>query len=514
MILAAILLLLGIMWAASIIGYVISLPFVKYLGPNSIILGHIGIFAVFCVVAIPIASGMLLITRWFSRYRIPQKWKSSMRLTWVVSLVVASFLFFNRIMAYNHMTQTVTSETLSGDYESLNLTTSIDPENNIYNTIVLPHLKLTNNGLLCDNIQYQIYPSKTNQFEIDKVVSAFGANIQQSEKNSTLINSNFTVKDNNLFIPTDFRIHKSGVYRGQGIIYKIYIPIGKQISFDKRIANRINNRPFDNESAHPKNFENYTWSMTKDGLLSSEWDKEYRTERIIDVTTLQNINIEGYLRTKIVYAKTPSIKLTGPKSEIDRIENVTTSDATSLIVNGRISDKVKLEISTPELLTIQARQLNTLRIEGFKQKEMEITYQDNGEVSVYIDVDNLTCNIDGRSTFNFIGSSNNFIINGKNYPRVNAEKFKSKHTKINGILRSRSTIHASEILKYSNGNTHQIKVYGNPSINQEEEAPASDIPVTNNVEIKTDSDSQKLKSEIENQNNEKVNNTLKTNETK
>ena len=275
------------------------------------------------------------------------------------------------------------------------------------------------------------------------------------------------MKDNVLRLPKDFRIKRGRKFRGQHVEYIIHVPEGKNVEFDPSIADIIWHHGYFRDGIRPKNLEKYVWTMTDEGLASVGWDKEYRAERFIDSESLENLNIDGRITTTISYGEKQEILLKGPRKEIEEIEHVVTDGTMSLITGEWISNRVTLEIKTPKLSSLQAKGLRSLKIEGFKQKEMELNFSTNRyttEVKIYVDVENLTCNVGGSNEVSLLGSGKELTVNVLDGSRIIAEHYKVDKATVTGIIYNNSSFYALESFDCPDRERHSVTLYGNPEL--------------------------------------------------
>jgi hypothetical protein len=271
------------------------------------------------------------------------------------------------------------------------------------------------------------------------------------------------LKDNVLKLPKTFRIKRGSKFRAQYVQFIIHLPEGKKVTFDKSIANIIWDHGYFRDGIRPKNLENYEWTMTDEGLASVGWDKQYKAERYIDAKSVENLNIEGRIATTISYGEKTEILLKGPKTEIDKFEIVETDGATSLIVDGWLSNRVTLDIKTPKLNSLHAKSIRSLKIEGFKQQDMELNLSGKRylkEIKVYVDVENLTCNVGGSNNLMLLGSGKNLLVNILDGSSVTAENFKAENVIVKGNIYSNSSFYASESFDIPSNDRHRITLYG------------------------------------------------------
>ena len=433
------------------------------------IFSSIGGLAIFVTVGIPILGLMLLITRWFSSYRIPEKWRTNLRLTWIISFVLAVLTVLGTVSSFNQEADVSAIEKYGNNDEVLLITKKPTKYHKPLGFIgaALPSLTYTRGGLIDENVHFDVIKSKGDEIVVETNLHAHGRSFSEAQSLVKNINATHELVDNVLKIPKDFRINKGDKFRSQRVQFVIHIPEGKNVKFDKSVADIIWDHGYFRDRIRPKNLEKYVWTMTDKGLASVGWDKEYRAERFIDANSLENLNISGKIATTIQFGDKTEILVTGPKTEIEKIEKVETDGATSLIVGGWLSDRVTLQIKTPILNSLQAKDLKSLKIEGFKQKEMELNFSGKRqwtEINAYIDIENLVCNVGGSNVITLLGSGQDLMVNILDGSRIVAEQYKAKNVTVKGNIYNNSSFYASDSFKCPEHEKHSITLYGNAEL--------------------------------------------------
>jgi len=482
------LLVFGVTWAAWIVSFVSVFPFVSYIGPSPFLFSAIGSLAVFSTIAIPLLGLMLLITRWFSTYRIPINWRTNLRLAWVVSFLVALLTGFNTAMSFNHEADLSNRVEYNNSSKALKITELPTVQDKPIGNIRLNNLSFTKGGLIDENVHFDVVKGSASDIIVETKLHSHGKSFAHAKSLASAIEVEHQLKDNVLKLPKSFNIKRGSKFRAQQVQYVIHVPEGKTIQFDKSIANKIWDHGYFRDGIRPKNLENYDWTMTDQGLASVGWDKEYRAERYIDAKSLENLNIDGRIATTILYGEKTEILLKGPKTEIDKIEKVETDGATSLIVDGWLSNRVTLDIKTPLLSSLQAKGVRSLKIEGFKQKDMELNFSGERyltEIKAYVDIENLTCNIGGSNDINLVGSGKNLLINILDGSSVTAEHYKAENVIVKGNIYNNSTFYASESFECPPNEKHSITLYGVAELKDSGEAEAKKDKITIKAEENT-----------------------------
>lgn len=468
LVLGVLLLTLGIAWAAWIIGYLGSFSFLSYIGPSPWILSILGRTSLFFTVGIPILGLMLLITKWFSNYRVPQKWASNMWVGWVGSFVITACAMIMTGMSFNHESEISERASFNIDSDIITVKEYTSPKNERIGIMNFDGLRQTKGGLLSNNVYFNIEKSSEDEVVIKTNVSSHGMTNEDAQNLAASIDANYIVEGSEISLPSNFKISKGNKFRGQNVHYTIYIPTGKTIKFDESLDRRYWSNSFFKSGITPSHFIDYEWEMTEEGLVSEEWNKQYQAVRQLDVKNLANLNIDGDMETYITYGSKSEIILEGNKKDLDRVEEIITADATSLKFSARRHSNVVLRVTTPRLKTLSTNNIRLLKMEGFKQEGMEVNFSGKrhraSNITGYLDVENLTFNVGGYTDLNLIGSGENLTINVLGDAKIVAENYKAKNVEVTGNLNSNSTFYASEKFAFPKHQKHRISLFGNPEL--------------------------------------------------
>ncbi|MFT4533294.1 MAG: phage shock protein PspC (stress-responsive transcriptional regulator) [Saprospiraceae bacterium] len=463
------LLVLGVLWGAWIISFLSSFSFLSYIGPSSWIMTFFGRISLFFTVGIPILGLMLWITKWFSTYRIPKKWRTNMRLGWVASFALTIAAGVMTGLSYVHSAEINQTASYNIEADVIKIAGLERAQQVNVGLFHIPGLSYrTEGGIVFGDVEYDIVKGTKDEVVITTKIKSQGKSHDDAQALAEKVDIQHKVEGDKISLHKNFEILKGDKYRAQSVHYTVHIPEGKTIKFDESLALHLDHKGFNGEY-EPRNFMDFNWTMTSEGLVSNDWENKYRATRKIDTETLANLNIDGAMETTITYGKKLEVLLKGIRADIDKVEEIITADATSLKYDKSGWDRrvIRLEIVTPNLETLHAKNLSSLKIEGFKQDAMEINYsggRSSFELDAYLDVQNLTCNIGGYNQINLIGSGEYLTMNILDGTTVNAEQYKTKSVKVTGNVNRQSSFYASESFDCPEHEKHNIKLFGNPGL--------------------------------------------------
>jgi len=149
-------LILGVIWAMLVLGYVMFLPFSSYMGPSPGILSWLGSTAALAMIGIPIFKLMMWMTRWFSNYRLSSDVNRTLRIGWVASLLITGFTAFEIASDHAEYVELEQTEIITVDDNELKLAALPMPEKQSFKVIRFFHTQYSKKGLLNDAVHIQI----------------------------------------------------------------------------------------------------------------------------------------------------------------------------------------------------------------------------------------------------------------------------------------------------------------------------------------------------------------------
>jgi len=466
-VIGALILSLGIAWAAWIIGFITSYSYLGYMGPSNWMMSTLGRMSLFFTVGIPIVGTMLLLTRWFSSYRIPQQWRTTMRLTWVASFILTAVAAISTASSFDSNTELTSQTSYEMDYGAIKIQKLNQQHLDTKGILNMFGAKYGSKGFIANDVSYNVLRGESNAVEIKKVVRSNGQSFDEAQRLAENVEADIVFDDGVITIPTKFLVKKGSKYRNQSVHFDIYIPDGHEINIDESLYRYSHGSEFFEKQNRPQRYYDYTWQMTPEGMVSDEWNKAYRATETIRPDKLTNINIDGDMMTTIEYGETPEIIIKGTRKNVDKVNQIVTGDAMSLDLPRHVSG-VSLTIKTPNLETVHAKQVQTLSIKGFDQDKMEVNFIGRSHrattLYVYGDIKDLTCNLGAYAHANLIGSGENLTINSLRTASIDAENYKVKEISLDGRLSEESTFYATDKFDYTGQSKHYITLYPNPGL--------------------------------------------------
>gem|GEM_PF-4230801 len=200
----------------------------------------------------------------------------------------------------------------------------------------------------------------------------------------------------------------------------------------------------------------------RNGLYSVDWLAKYRAEKTISLPLASRINLEGRYKVELIKGAERKAVIKGRKAYLEMIEFIATENTVSFKSDEHMHYTPTLEITVPAFDVVNAKNVEGLTIKGFSQPEMEMIYHSSGKLKAYVDVENLKCELVGRSSAELIGSGKSLEVNLHN-AYLDAQKYITESTKIEGYSRGTSSIYASKEVMYDQNMKYELEVFGRPT---------------------------------------------------
>lgn len=262
--------ILAICWLALIAVAFTGTSLIDLLGPQSIFLSYAGYISLFLLIAIPLASIMMWITRYFRSYRVGKSYKWGLSALWVASFVIVIMTG----ISIGHELRKMGFITSEVEYnlhdEPINIQLNSVEKSNDFVDIRFGPFVLSDNKVLFEDFRVNILKSETDKLRLEKIQNSFGKNKANVEQNASQITYHTDYKEGLLLLDDYIGLSKSGKYRGQDLEINIYIPKNKLITIDSQLFRYLDKVYIDNEMSRINATlrGNKTWQMTESGLRS------------------------------------------------------------------------------------------------------------------------------------------------------------------------------------------------------------------------------------------------------
>ncbi len=453
---------LGVALIVTMLGISFSLPFIKFVGPDSYFMSSLGGLSLYMTLGIPLFTLLVLIAKSLFKYKINMSWSRSLGLVWFVSLILGSLSVVDAFEEYE--TKAIVNDTYVRDIDAptIHLTMTDEYGEGIMN---MGNIQLSGDGLVIDEVHIVIEKSTDKKIYVKKVIKSRGSNKKEARKHASKVISEITINDDGVItIPKKMFIPKGEKYRGQEITYTISIPKGKNIKMDKSVSRRLHHTNFDNKYDTPYNMEQYQWEMTTDGISSAEYNYKSNFKLDLPIEILNTLFITGKFDIDLVKSDKAGISIVGEKSAVEQVIHDAINSSVHVTNPQRYSDPIKLYVYVTDLQQLTLKDIYKVRLEGLVQKNLAIYNTGSGDIYGVMEIDNLVLHLDGRQDVDLMGHGSNLELTASRNVQLHLEKYKVHSAEIKGILHNGGKIFVQESLTCNNNNLRRLNVLGNPKV--------------------------------------------------
>ncbi|MBP6567400.1 MAG: PspC domain-containing protein [Saprospiraceae bacterium] len=460
---------LGISWAASFVGLSFAAPVMFSMGPDSTFLSYLGIGSLFFTIGLPILGIMLFVARLGFGYRIHKNIKTGFWTVWFLSLFSSMFAGMSTIKDYSsrHEFNTMTDYNI----ESQDIHIAM-PEENLDHTFGIHMDKFfveKGDQWAVRDVTLKVEKSKDALVHVERFVSARGSDLSEAQQNSLYVGNDLTVNGNEISISKFLTIPRKNKYRNQSVDYVIYVPEGKNVSFDNNVKERMRESSLFSWDQIYTDMKDLKWTVKGNSVFSGEWNNLMHHKKEIAAGSYSKVIIEKGFDVIITKAEKANVNIEGHKDVVDKIYFKNLEGTLTLNTdNDEDVDGVVITIQTPSLELIHLDGVRTAKIEGFSQDNLkliskgEFNGSDETSISFFGNIKNMDISLDGDQKLTMTGQGENLEIQLDNGASINGDKYQVKTATWLGFGSENSSLHVTETLSCDDPDANHLKLIGNP----------------------------------------------------
>lgn len=460
---------LGISWAASFVGLSFAAPVLFSMGPDSTFLSYLGIGSLFFTIGLPILGIMLFVARLGFGYRIHKNIKTGFWTVWFLSLFSSMFAGMSTIKDYStrHEFNTITDYNM----ESQDIHIAM-PEENLDHTFGIHMDKFfveKGDQWAVRDVTLKVEKSKDALVHVERFVSARGSDLAEAQQNSLQVGNDLTVNGNEISISKFLTIPRKNKYRNQSVDYVIYVPEGKNVSFDNNVKERMRESSLFSWDQIYTDMKDLKWTVKGNSVFSGEWNNLMHHKKEIAAGSYSKVIIEKGFDVIITKAEKANVNIEGHKDVVDKIYFKNLEGTLTLNTdNEEDVEGVVIHIQTPSLELIHLDGVRTAKIEGFSQDNLKLICKgkfngsDETSISFFGNIKNMDISLDGDQQLTMTGQGENLEIQLDNGASINGDKYQVKTATWIGFGSENSSLHVTETLSCDDPDANHLKLIGNP----------------------------------------------------
>ena len=456
---------LGISWAASFVGLSFASPIMLAMGPQSSWIGYLGIASLYFTIGLPLLGIMLSIARLAFGYKIHPTVKTSFWTLWFLSLFTTSFGVMSTVKEYSSHYESKIMTDYTIETQDIRIVMPEENADHAFGIHLGEFITEKDNQWAFRDVNFKVEKSNDQQVHIEKIVSARGTNSTQAQQNLQYIKNDIVVNGNEISISKYITFPKSEKYRNQSIDYVIYIPEGKNVSFDNNALSRVRESSIFSWDQIGNSTEDLKWIVKSSGFYSFQWNDQHHHVKNVATGKYNKIIIQNGFDVVITQSDVSSMTFEGDKETISKIIVNNLEGTFNVKAENDINvDGIIINIKTPNIELIQFDGVKTARIEGFVQENLKlISISDyNTEIEFLGNIKNMDISLVNDQTLTMTGSGDVLDLKLQNDAKIIADKYIVKKAIWNEGNEYGSTLHVTETFSCHEPEMLEVKLLGNP----------------------------------------------------
>lgn len=460
---------LGISWAASFVGLSFAAPVLFSMGPDSTLLSYLGIGSLFFTIGLPILGLMLFVARLGFSYRINKNIKTGFWTVWFLSLFTTMFAGMSTIKDYSsrHEFNTMTDYNISDQDIHIAM-----PEENLDHTFGIHMDKFfveKGDQWAVRDVTLKVEKSKDALVHIERFISARGSDLAEAQQNSLYVSNDLKVNGNEISISKFLTIPRKNKYRNQSVDYVIYVPEGKNVSFDNNVKERMRESSLFSWDKIYTDMKDLKWTVKGNSVFSGEWNNLMHHKKEIAAGSYSKVIIEKGFDVIITKADKANVNIEGHKDMVDKLSYKNLDGTLTLHADADENmEDVVINIQTPSLELIHLDGVRSAKIEGFSQDNLKLIskgdYNGNEETSIsfFGNIKNMDISLDGNQILTLTGQGDNLDLQIQNGASVNGDKYQVKTASWTGDSSHKSSLFVTETLSCDEPESVELNLIGSP----------------------------------------------------
>lgn len=393
---------------------------------------------------------------------------------WAVNLV--SFLLIVNFVwrEFNQRTvQEIKLSQIANEIDTINIQLSKSRSDDVLNR--LGNLLVVGDEMLSEEIELNIRPSQSNEFELNQWNYARGRSSNESDELIEKISYPVQVEGNTITLPANFSIPQGTKWRDQSVRLTLKVPQGKKVNLDR--STRAIDVWVDKDRSvdHPSPVDGRVWEMRESGMVCPEHIAQTNYFKTWPERDFTKVQVEGRVGVEIRRGNEFAVKVKGRQDRADQVEVFKIGN--TLNVSSKLRrhhhDLVILDITMPSLQELDVEGTNEVVIRGFKEKEMAIRHEGDHKIKAHIDVDSLRIHQEGHNEMQISGTGRFLEADVSSGARLNTERFPVMVADLKASKRGFVKANVRQFLHREIDERSRVEVEGNPKIKQEGEEEAS-----------------------------------------
>jgi phage shock protein PspC (stress-responsive transcriptional regulator) len=311
------------------------------------------------------------------------------------------------------------------------------------------------------------------EFKLVQYFEAQGNSRQIAIENTKMVDYTVSVQDSVFTFDSNLQFKPDAIFRAQRLNMTLYVPYDYPFVLDENVANLISSYfEYDTRNGN-------TWVITKDKNLkcltcpagSSENEGEKNVAN--GLSDFDELEITGLFDVRITQGTDYTVGLVGPEREKMKYkisQHGKTLNITYLSdkkfdwrVNPINMDKIKINITMPELESLELKGAGDVVFNGFTSDNLDLSVLGAVDVEGDINVSDIVISLAGASELELRGEGNTMEATVQGASQLKAYDFHTENAMIEANGASSAKVYVTRRLEIKEGVASKVSYRGDPS---------------------------------------------------
>jgi phage shock protein PspC (stress-responsive transcriptional regulator) len=310
------------------------------------------------------------------------------------------------------------------------------------------------------------------EFKLVQYFEAQGNSRQIAIENTKMVDYHVAVEDSVFTFDSNIQFKPDAIFRAQRVKMTLFVPYDYKFVLDDNVY-RLVNTYFDWDKRHGN-----TWVISKErGLQCLTCPQEEFTDSEGEPTSSLNdfneVEIEGLFDVRINYGHDYSVELIGDEREKEKYTVSQHGRTLTIEYNNKNKkfdwksnplnlEKIKINISMPDLESLDVKGSGDVIFSGFNPSSFEITALGAIDIDGQINTHDIVINLSGASELELRGEGNTMEATIQGASQLKAYNFSTEDASVEANGASQAKVSVSRKLEMREGIASKISYRGDP----------------------------------------------------
>ena len=446
---AVIIVVLALIWIATIIGTIFVYPHAGYLLTEPSWQVPLATASSLVMVGVPLLSAVFLVTRLFFSTPINIKWSIGIWILFGIS--IGTFVYSMRTVAEDFDQSATIVENIELPNPNVEVM-KVDANSLFERRARIGNDFITANNLIIPNVQLELEPSEDDQFHLTKRMYARGGTAAKARVNIDNIVHETNIKENKLTFDNALKIEKGNKWRVQRVKYVLQVPEGKTVDIAENMGNILH--PNHSLGFSPWHFQGHSWTLNDSEFECATCENENEDSNkqtskleLPFEAPFQKLWIEGNTKVYINKANTHAINYKGVEEYTNQIEVNQEGEQVKIIVPSDHTGKpTRIYIDMPSLTGLEVHNTDDVEVKGFEEDKITMHIDIESELRARIKAEYLDLTATDDAAIQLKGGGEFLKVNLTDDAELDADRYLVQVAEVQGTNRNEAKVNVRDTL--------------------------------------------------------------------